>query len=491
MIRPEQMDIEGILTINEFSKETGELLYTYEDTNVITELGMNTLFLRMVKPDANTTMKLKNFFLGIDYGLEEDTGGGWTVFNPRPALKTYTSLNQYKVYEVPAADMVFDYPDANSFQVGTLLDGKYILDAFFPEEVDLRYTSSTFRFENDTTFSYKRFPVRSLSRLIDVQIVWTFRFVNATDYICPLPDYEALINVYSVENGSLQRYADDMVRTEVSSLTGIVDAKVRPNGDIFFVDSNNQLRVLTENLSSSIDRALTASDVVHSFDLDQSANILALLNNSSVAKYNSAGDQQWEVSVGAGSPYSIWAIDNTRIAVSLEDTTSDSLTLSDNRVYVISSETGSILYTGIYDNGFGKTGQYDLFSSSGGELFVVQYVSGGANNLIKVNYDLTEISRVSLDGVPTAFYSIHDNFILVAVGSTVTQYDADLNFIGDFTAPSNIIGLSVDRERDLYVAMSDTIHKTNLLGEVLESSATTGLPSSISAVGSKWSYFGS
>lgn len=181
-----KVGIQGILTIREICKSTGQIIDEYVDNNVITLQGINTLFLRMSLPDNDTTMKLSRFKIGIDYGENEDLSSGWTMLNPKPAQKTYTSLNQFVVYEVPESDMIFDYPDSNTLQAATLLDGKYILDSFFPGEVDLRYTSATFRFANETTFSYKRFPVRSLSRLIDVQLVWTFKFDNATDYVCPV-----------------------------------------------------------------------------------------------------------------------------------------------------------------------------------------------------------------------------------------------------------------------------------------------------------------
>lgn len=182
----EAQPIQGVIEIREICKETGEILSTYSDENVITHLGMNTLWLRSVYEDLDTNMKLKNFHLGIDYGAEEGDGGTWTQLDPKPAEKGYTSDNQFVVYAVPETDMVIQYPDANKVQYGTLLDGKYILDTFFPGDVDMRYSSATLRFENDTTFSYKRFPVRSLSRLIDVQIIWTFTIYNEEDYVCPV-----------------------------------------------------------------------------------------------------------------------------------------------------------------------------------------------------------------------------------------------------------------------------------------------------------------
>lgn len=496
MANNERLGVEGILTIREFSKETGELIGEYEDKNVITELGMNTLFLRMALADADTTMKLQNIVLGEDYGIEEDASGGWTVFNPKPAEKHYTTSNQFSVYAVPEADMVFDYPDQNTLQIGTLLDGKYILDTFFPNEVDMRYTSATFRFANATTFSYKRFPIRSLSRLIDVQIVWTFRFINSSDYVCPLPEYDALIQLYSLE-GTLMRYAGgDLSATQVDPSTNINDVKVRPNGDLFYIDATNQLKVLDETLAVVIDRALVATGTIQNFDLDKDGNILALQSGTSsmVAKYNSAGDLQWEVEVGAGAPRSIWAVDNNRIAVSLEDTVDFSLATTNNKVYILRSDTGSILYTGSYDIGTLAAGYYDLFSSSGGELFVAQRapVSTDPSNLIKVNYDLTEIERVALPDQASSFYAVHDNHLVVGLDDgRLFRYDADLNYIRDSSVTGAILGVSVDRDRDLYLATASTITKMAEDGSTLLTASTTSTPISISAVGSKWTYFGS
>lgn len=174
----EQYGVKGVLTIKEFSKETGELLSSWTDENVITTLGMNTLFLRAALPDEEETMIFHRFCIGIDTGDNEDPSGGWDDLNPRPAKKEYTSLNQYVVYEVHPEDMVYDHISTHEFQASTLLDGEYVLNTFYPDDPDIRYTSATLRFENDTTFSYKRFPVRSLSRLIDVQLMWSFTFEN-------------------------------------------------------------------------------------------------------------------------------------------------------------------------------------------------------------------------------------------------------------------------------------------------------------------------
>lgn len=178
--------IDGRFYIIERSKVTGQVVGRFDEPNVITEQGINNLFVSLTLANADNSNVLKNFHLGNDYGAEEEPAGGWTVAEPRPANKTFSSLNQFVLYEVPQADMVVSYPTQNSIQYSTLLDGTVILDAYFPANDDLQYTSATLRFGNNTAFAYKRFPVRSLSRLIDVQVVWEFTWESSVDVVCPV-----------------------------------------------------------------------------------------------------------------------------------------------------------------------------------------------------------------------------------------------------------------------------------------------------------------
>lgn len=165
----EDMPVKGFLTIKEIDKKTGEVLSEYDEQNVITREGFANVLSRISRTTVDDE-DVQNMFIKTIV-LGDDIGNG-TIFNPSPATSTLTSIDQSVVYEVPENDMNFNYVSSTTLELNTVLDGTVILDALFPEEVDMRYTSATIRFHDGKTLSYKRFPIRSLSRLVDVQINW-------------------------------------------------------------------------------------------------------------------------------------------------------------------------------------------------------------------------------------------------------------------------------------------------------------------------------
>lgn len=508
MMNKNGMGVRGILTIKEFSKETGELLDQYTDENVVTEQGINTLFLRMALNDPDSNMRFDHFTLGVDYGIEEDAAGGWGMLNPKPAEKRYTSLNQYSVYSVPYGDMVFDYPESNTFQAATLLDGKYILDTFYPEDVDMRYTSATFRFVNNTTFSYKRFPVRSLSRLIDVQIIWTFKFVNEYDYLCPVPPYEAQLRFYGAES-TLRYYMDgsgddqgSMLRTDVTGQHNTRLVKAQPNGDVIVIKDDKRLVRMTENGTIEIDRDINVTDPIIALDSD--VNNISYVGtdntNGTVAKLDANGDVIWTVSLSAIDGRSkrvneIWAINNSRIGIVTRDDSNFTPGVSGNMIHVISATDGMIIYATTLENNQGTTGYLDFISSSGGEFFAIQReaAAGDSNSLIKLAYDLSEIERIDLSGTVKSIYAAHENDVLVGYnngsGSTVARYDADLNYIWRYDGSgSGYEHLGVDRIGNIYAATANRIDVFNPSLDLISTGTFSGALD-MSVVGRKWSYF--
>lgn len=162
--------INGHLNIKTISKETGMVLDEFDDDNVITLQGYSEVLNRItLEDDSIDDSIIWTIYLG------DDIGNG-TIFNPQTAANTLTNLDQSVVYEVPREDMNLNYVTSRSLDLVTVLDGTQILDTLFPDEVDLRYTSATIRFRNERVLSYKRFPIRSLSRLVDVSITWNITF---------------------------------------------------------------------------------------------------------------------------------------------------------------------------------------------------------------------------------------------------------------------------------------------------------------------------
>jgi len=164
----------GHLTMIAHTKDpkTGEIKSSetiFDEDNVITNEGLAEAMKRLTFPDGDSNAVdayVYNIVLGDDVG----TG---TLLDPQIAVSSLKSTDQSVVYEIPNSDISFTYTTSTELKLGTMLNGTSILDTYFPNDVDMRYTSATIRLKNGKSLSYKRFPVRSLSRLVDIEIIWT------------------------------------------------------------------------------------------------------------------------------------------------------------------------------------------------------------------------------------------------------------------------------------------------------------------------------
>lgn len=480
-----KMNIMGILSIKEIDKETGEVVGSYEDENVITEQGVNTLFFRMATSDQDNVSMFDRFFLGDDYGEKEEPLGGWEPLNPLPASRRYTTLNQDTVYDVPSEDMVFSYKDENTIQVSTLLDGSFILDSFFEDEVDMRYCSATMRFKGGTTFAYKRFPMRSLSRLIDVQIVWTFRFVNTVDFLCPVPPSVTEERFYGIGD-TLSYYSESGV-TDLSTYADVLHVSALPDGRVSFTDQTKHLIRIDEDGTEEVNVGIPAMGNITALETSPSGVSYVGASDGYMYRFESDGSLGWEKEVS--DMYSIsyvWIVNNARIAVSLSNGT-------DSIVKVLNAENGSE----IYDSSFPvETGTEDsfLFSSSSGQLFVRQKTSDGDDSVIKVGFDLTELSRTSFEEPIADIYPDTGNNLLLGFDggekSSIIRLNINLGFVfeAEVETEGELKNINVNRDGDIF-ATSDTdlfIFNTDL---TVKKSLPFDAPSRMSLTGSKWTYF--
>lgn len=166
MKNTDEMDLNGHLKIRDRDSVTGEILSETEfsEHNVVTVQGASIFLERATQSQGGSY--ISTIYLGDDVG----TGN---LLNPEEERESYTGVVQQIVYEVPVSDITITYPDPFTFEVNTVLNGTTILENNFPFDIDMRFSSATIRFANGDAFAYKRFPVRSLSRLVDIELVWT------------------------------------------------------------------------------------------------------------------------------------------------------------------------------------------------------------------------------------------------------------------------------------------------------------------------------
>ena len=90
--------------------------------------------------------------------------------NPATAVETYDENTMDLIFDAPYTLSV-GYPNSTSVTFGVTIIGQDVLD-LYPLATSKIITSAALHTNNGNVFSYKRFPQKSISALIDLSIVW-------------------------------------------------------------------------------------------------------------------------------------------------------------------------------------------------------------------------------------------------------------------------------------------------------------------------------
>ena len=156
--------VTGVLGIKFRHKETGEIVDEFKQYNVITKEGFAELSKRL---SGNTdTSYIDHIVLGTDVG-------SGTQIEPEPAKDYFTASFQTELYTIPASDITVTYVSPTVFSFGCILDGAAMLSELGTTESEARFSSATLRFNNGKTCSFKRFTVKSITSIINIEVTWT------------------------------------------------------------------------------------------------------------------------------------------------------------------------------------------------------------------------------------------------------------------------------------------------------------------------------
>ena len=99
-----------------------------------------------------------------------------SLSNPRPAKVTETDSSM-SLINIPTDTTPFTigYASTTSVSFSTTVSGDVVLVAY-PSETTKIITSAGLYTGNDNVFAYKRFPQKSISALINIDITWTIQF---------------------------------------------------------------------------------------------------------------------------------------------------------------------------------------------------------------------------------------------------------------------------------------------------------------------------
>lgn len=164
----------GFVKIVERLTATGEIIGTYGGEDEEIELGEENIVL-----DQGKTIIIQGFTTPAGAGeyvetikIGTDVGTTGTVMEPDDPTGNMTELDQTVIYTIPTGNFSVSYPTATSVQFIASIDGATVM-AGFPTQPNIIYTSAALYTDAGTAITYKRFPARTISPLISVDITWT------------------------------------------------------------------------------------------------------------------------------------------------------------------------------------------------------------------------------------------------------------------------------------------------------------------------------
>ncbi len=164
MNQDDTVKIVGHLQIIEKDAITGEVIGGFEEKNVVLTQGKGYI-LRGFANAANNIYTAKTIKLGIDVGDGD-------ILNPQEAVASMTEADQQVVYSIDPGDFFSTSPTPTSIRFLASVSGSKFMESF-PGELNAIYTSAAIYTVGDKAVTYKRFPARTMSAMISVDIIWT------------------------------------------------------------------------------------------------------------------------------------------------------------------------------------------------------------------------------------------------------------------------------------------------------------------------------
>lgn len=172
------LNLTGAVTVTSRDKITGEIVDQFgPDTNRVVDEGIAAFWERASTQNLNENLILEPIlYVGDDFG----NPASWSVFNPEPAQPGFTAVDQNVIHTF--STVTYSQPSDALLRMVCTIDGQAYFDANDPTGLTFDFNSLTLRFISGVVFSYKRLPVRTLSREVDLTIQWDFLILNKDEY---------------------------------------------------------------------------------------------------------------------------------------------------------------------------------------------------------------------------------------------------------------------------------------------------------------------
>lgn len=154
----------GIFKCVERNTATGEIIDQTESQNIVTDIGIDQL-LKSFTDASHINKTVQTISIGNDIG-------NGTLLAPEQPDATVATSDHQTVFEIPSAEFFAEYPTPKSVRFYGTINGATVMAAY-PAEANVVYTSAMLKLGSLEPFAYKRFPARTISELISVDISWT------------------------------------------------------------------------------------------------------------------------------------------------------------------------------------------------------------------------------------------------------------------------------------------------------------------------------
>lgn len=155
----------GHLQFDIVDAKTDEVLDTFSEKQIIVLDAREALISGISDPSTGTTIS--------SIKLGDDVGTG-TIDNPQPALNTYDETTMNVIFDAPYT-LIRTNPTPISVSYAVTIIGVDVM-ALYPGDTSKIFTSAALHTGNGNVFSYKRFPKKSISELVNINIQWTLSY---------------------------------------------------------------------------------------------------------------------------------------------------------------------------------------------------------------------------------------------------------------------------------------------------------------------------
>lgn len=152
--------VRGELKFDIIDNRTNEIVDSFDDHNVVVFDSGKILIKRLYEDLSDYRVRVVK--------LGTDTGSG-TEDNPETESRENVASDMDVLYTI--TEMSVDYSGDFETSYNIFINGQDVMEEY-PEEDSVGFTSLGLFSQNDILFSFRRFPVRTITENFSVNIIW-------------------------------------------------------------------------------------------------------------------------------------------------------------------------------------------------------------------------------------------------------------------------------------------------------------------------------